>query len=121
MFWWYLRQPFSDLPSPNRACVFRRTRLSSFREFPVSGYVHYALLDGFLSYHLPPFALCQAFPDSNSYGGSVAISLSAGRRSRLCAHETFSVFRLPVRFLAPFVTGYSSQRAFYRIVLTGVM
>jgi hypothetical protein len=36
-------------------------------------------------------ALCQAFPDSACYDGSVALSVSAGRRSRLCIRETCSV------------------------------
>jgi len=39
------------------------------------------------------------------YGGSVALSLVAFRRSRVYAEQTYSVFRSPVRFLAPFLTG----------------
>jgi hypothetical protein len=35
--------------------------------------------------------MCQAFPDSDCYDGSVALSVSAGRRSRLCIRETCSV------------------------------
>jgi hypothetical protein len=46
------------------------------------------------------------------YGGSVAMRVSPCRRSRLYAHQTFSVFRPLVRFLPPFVIGYSPERAF---------
>ena len=66
-----------------------------------------------MQYSLPPFVLSQALPQVfGYYGGSVALSVSAGRRSRICTHETSSACRSPVRFLAPFITGCSSQRAF---------
>jgi hypothetical protein len=35
--------------------------------------------------HLAPFALCQAFPDSDYYGASVAVGVSPVRRSRVPA------------------------------------
>jgi hypothetical protein len=41
--------------------------------------------------HLPPFALCQAFPGSDYYGGSVTVELALRRRSRFCAPETYRV------------------------------
>ena len=63
--------------------------------------------------YLFPFALSQALPRAfGYYGNSVAISLAAGRRSRLYACQTSSTCRCPVRFLAPFIAGYSPQRAF---------
>src|SRR5256885_3283814 len=63
--------------------------------------------------YLFPFVVSQALPwVFGYYRNSVAIGLSTLRRSRLCVHETFSPFRCPVRLLAPFINGYSPQRAF---------
>ena len=56
--------------------------------------------------------MCTAFPCSDYYGGSVAIGLASLRRSRICARETCSPVRLPVRFLPPFIAAYSPLRAF---------
>ncbi len=67
--------------------------------------------------HVPAYF----FTGADYYDGSVALRLATFRRSRLCPRETCSVFRLPVRFLPPFITGYSSQRAFHGIVSTVVM
>lgn len=47
--------------------------------------------------------------------------VSPCRRSRICGHQTFSVFRLPIRFLAPFVTGCTPQRAFTSSYATGLV
>jgi len=49
----------------------------------------------------------EAFPRADYYDGSVAMSLSAGRRSRIYARETLSAFRLPIP-LNQFITGRSS-------------
>jgi hypothetical protein len=66
--------------------------------------------------YLFPFVVSQALPWAfGYYGNSVAIGLSTLRRSRICVHETFSPFRCPVRLLAPFINGSSSQRAFWRV------
>lgn len=66
--------------------------------------------------------LSQALPRAfGYYGGSVALSVSASRRSRICAHETCSACRPPVRFLAPFITGCSPQRASHSIVPTVIV
>jgi hypothetical protein len=54
----------------------------------------------------------QAFPGSDYYGGSVTVGLAPLRRSRICTRETLSTLRLPVRFLTPFIAGYSPLRAF---------
>lgn len=46
-----------------------------------------------------PFALCQAFPGSDYYGGSVALGSASRRRSHLYACKTLSTCRCLVRFL----------------------
>jgi hypothetical protein len=52
--------------------------------------------------HLSPFPLSQALPQAvEYYGDSVAMSLSAGRRSRLYPRETLSACRYPFRSLEP--------------------
>ena len=86
---------FSESPLPNRTCTFPRIRLSSvpftvdplqFEAEPAAtlmdrvfalGFVHLAPppLDSALE-HLPHFAMCPAFLDSDSYWGSVAIGLA---------------------------------------------
>jgi hypothetical protein len=85
-------------------------------QFPVFSWVgmpHLAYHPRSLRYSLFPFPMSRALPRSlEYYGNSVAMSLSTGRRSRLCAHRRWSVFRLRVRLLPPFVTGYSPERAF---------
>src|SRR5439155_6423834 len=53
-------------------------------------------------YHLFPFPVYRVLSRSfEYYGNSVAMSLSAWRRSRICAYQTLSAFRCPVRFLEP--------------------
>src|SRR5579883_1344514 len=50
--------------------------------------------------HLPPFAMYQAFPGSDYYGGSVAIGLSPRRRSRIsCLSDVQDGCRCPFRIL----------------------
>jgi hypothetical protein len=36
-----------------------------------------------VSHHLPPFAMYEAFPRADYYGGSVAMDLAVGRRSHI--------------------------------------
>ncbi len=80
-----MEQPFSNGPPPNRTCTFQRIRLSSSPGVP-SGAV-----DAFRvtlppvtdPVPLPPFALEPAFPAADYYGGSVALSRAAVRRSRV--------------------------------------
>jgi hypothetical protein len=36
-----------------------------------------------VSPHLPPFAMYEAFPRADYYGGSVAVDLAVGRRSHI--------------------------------------
>ena len=47
------------------------------------GYCHYGYLYTLVVGHLWPFAMWTAFPSSNYYDRSVAISLAALRRSRV--------------------------------------
>ena len=52
--------------------------------------------------HLFPFPLSRALPQAvEYYGNSVAMSLAAGRRSRIDARETYSACRYPFRSLQP--------------------
>ena len=79
-----LREHFSIRPSPNRACAFRSTRLSSVRrnaDDPQDGFgaSHLAYLPVWVSGHLPPFPMWTAFPSAEYYGGSVALRLAARR------------------------------------------
>src|SRR5215470_9233001 len=54
------------------------------------GSPHFASLALPLPYHLLPFPLSQVLPRAfEYYGNSVALSLAAFRRSRICAHETY--------------------------------
>lgn len=87
------------------------TALQFLAAFPVSlrRISRHAL--AYLLYSLPPFALYQAFPGSDYYGGSVTLGLSSFRQSRLPARETFSALRACLS-LNPFITGHSPQRAF---------
>ena len=36
-----------------------------------------------VSHHLPPFAMYEAFPRADYYGGPVAVDLAVGRRSHI--------------------------------------
>src|SRR3954452_22078161 len=79
-----LREHFSIRPSPNRACAFRSTRLSSVpprADDPQDGFgaSHLAYLPARVSGHLPPFPVWTAFPPSEYYGGSVTLRLAARR------------------------------------------
>ena len=79
-----LREHFSIRPSPNRACAFRSTQLSSVRrnaDDPQDGFgaSHLASLPARVSGHLPPFPVWTAFPPSEYYGGSVTLRLAARR------------------------------------------
>src|SRR5262249_34595896 len=52
--------------------------------------------------YLSPFPLSQALPQAvEYYGDSVAMSLSAGRRSRIDSCETYSACRCPFRSHKP--------------------
>jgi hypothetical protein len=46
--------------------------------------------------------MCQAFPGSDYYGGSVALGLASRRRSRIYARVTLSMLRCLVRSLSLF-------------------
>ena len=91
----YLGQSFSNRPSPNRTCTFQRIRLSSETiVFERTRSVQFsASRVPFLSVsrsHLFPFPMYRALPRSlEYYGNSVAMSLSACRRSRIYARQTF--------------------------------
>jgi len=77
-------------------------------------FLHYAYLPKSLRYSLPPFVLSQALPWAfGYYGGSVTMSLSACRRSRIDARWTFSVFRPPVRVLASVISEYTTVESFH--------
>ena len=55
-----------------------RLRLQTVSAFRISRTL---LLE--VSHHLPPFAMCEAFPHADYYGGSVAVDLAVGRRSHI--------------------------------------
>jgi hypothetical protein len=84
-----MSQPFFNYPPPNRTCDFHRIRLSSGTHIPgfrLCGLPPLLLLH---AYHLFPFPLYRALPRSlEYYGNSVAIGVSALRRSRICTRET---------------------------------
>ena len=78
-------QTFSLRPLPNRACHFHGTRLSSFRESPDVGVLHYAAFILLLPSSLFPFPMSEALPSAfGYYGDSVALGLASGRRSHIC-------------------------------------
>jgi hypothetical protein len=120
------RQSFSDRPSPNRACSFHCTRLASRQhctcENQIGVQFQASHLPTFLSVsrcHLPPFVLSEPLPRVfGDSGGSLAMRLASCRRSRIEAHQRESVCRLLVRFLTPFIPGYSPQRAFPTLPVT---
>ena len=92
---------FRPLPSEPDVRVSRYPALQLLRASRF-GSPHFASLALPLPYHLLPFPVSGALPRAvEYYGNSVALSLAAFRRSRICAHETFSTGRCLVRFLQP--------------------
>ena len=74
---------FSLRPPPNRTCKFPSIRLSSGRILRRSALGISPTLLPTAPVRLPPFATWPAFPVSDYYGGSVALGLAPGRRSRV--------------------------------------
>src|SRR5262245_37375780 len=77
--------------SPVRFCSFPSDLLKRF------GCAHTSTLLFIDQPYLPPFAMYQVFPGPDYYGGSVALSLSACRLSRILVRLT-SLARLAVPF-----------------------
>jgi hypothetical protein len=99
--------------SPKSVAVVCISRTSCVRNFLIPSLcVGIVTHSGPSSWAAPLFPLKRLRCLRNSYGGSVAMSLATGRRSRIYAHETFRAFRCPVRFLPPFLAGYSLERTF---------
>ena len=93
--------PFSVGPSPNRCMhLLAHTALRLMTATQLQFVAH--LVPFILSTvtHLSPFPLSRALPQAvEYYGDSVAMSLAAGRRSRIDPHETYSACRYPFRSL----------------------
>ena len=103
-FWWYLGQSFSDLPPPNRAGGFPRTRLSSTDSHPFkhrAGFTHYTTcsLSGETTRTCSPSSCLRHYPKRLATMGTPSPS-----GSRLVGDPAFAHMRRSVRVGAPFAS-----------------
>jgi len=94
--------PFSHRPSPNGTCILSMHTAFQATVFLFGWQTAFRVPSVGMTVPLFPFPVYRVLPRSfEYYGNSVTMSLSACRRFRIYARETFSTSRCPVRFLQP--------------------